>query len=82
MSRAQLLQRGAVEEHPPRRRLSRRASPRSSVDLPEAFAPTMTVKHPSGMRRARCSTTSDAVVAQREPVGSQLVGGHPPAPWS
>src|SRR5699024_8949028 len=37
---------------------SRRAMPRSNVDLPHAFAPTTTVTRPGGMSTVRSSTTS------------------------
>ena len=53
---------------------SSRANPRSSVDLPQAFGPTMTVMAPSGSARLRLVDDGAAVVAERDGLGAQVVG--------
>ena len=50
----------AVEQHLPLRGLSMRDSARSSVDLPQAFGPTITVKEPSGIVDVEVAATTAA----------------------
>ena len=64
---------------------SSRASPRSSVDLPQALAPTITVIRPSGTSQVRSSTTARVAVPERDArgppaglAGCGVVGGSSP----
>ena len=71
----------------PRFGLSSRARPRSSVDLPQALGPTMTVIRPDGMATERCCRHLALAVGEtevRQPTslaaGLRIGHGHPPRP--
>ena len=53
--------------------MSRRDIERSSVDLPQAFAPTIAVMRPGGMTRSRPSIDDAVAVAEHEPFDDERV---------